>query len=147
MPYLNILSRTIPFLNNLSQTIPYLNTMSGTHPSCAQSRRNVGSQPESSTKKTLHFRQPIRINCYLYRVFSQSKSSITSPESSITSPESSRVVCETLLGSQLLSARYSLSSDIGSPTPPTWSTRTLTTYIFGSNIRREDFNLRYKLQI
>ena len=69
IPYLNTLSRTIPYLNTLSRTIPYLKTLSRTHPACAQNRRIVGSQSESSTKKPFNF-------------VSQSESSITSPESS-----------------------------------------------------------------
>ena len=67
IPYLNTLSRSIPYLNTLSRTIPYLNTLSRTHPACAENRRNVVSQSESSTKKPLNF-------------VSLSESSFTSPE-------------------------------------------------------------------
>ena len=80
IPYLNTLSRTVPYLNTLSRTIPYLNTLSRTihyhktlsrtipylntlreNRNLAQSQILVGSQSESSTKKTLKPRQPIRI--------------------------------------------------------------------------------------
>ena len=67
IPYLNTLSRTIPYLNTLSRTIPYLNTLSRTHPACAENRKNVSSQSESSTKKPFNF-------------VSQSESCFTSPE-------------------------------------------------------------------
>ena len=60
IPYLNTLSRTIPYLNTLSRTIPYLNTLRK-NPNLAQNQILVGSQSESSTKKTLKPRQPIRI--------------------------------------------------------------------------------------
>ena len=69
IPYLNTLSRTIPYFITLSWTIPYLNTLSRLQPACAQNRRIVGSQSESSTKKPSKF-------------VSVSASSITSPESS-----------------------------------------------------------------
>ena len=75
---------------------------------------NFVRQSESSTKEPFNF-------------VSQSESSITSPsqsESSITSPESSRFGWRSLLGSRLESARYSLSSYIGTSTPPS-SLRTL----------------------
>ena len=58
--YPNTLSRTIPYLNTLSRTIPYLNTLRK-NPNLAQNQIFVGSQSESSTKKTLKPRQPIRI--------------------------------------------------------------------------------------
>ena len=68
-PYLNTLSRFLPYVNALSRTIPYLNTLSRTHPilihqekpNLAQNQILVGSQSESSMKKTLKSRQPIRI--------------------------------------------------------------------------------------
>ena len=115
----------IPYLNTLSRTIPFLNTLSRTHPACAQNRRILGGQSESSTKKPStssadqnrvlrHLsRQPIRIECsitrqpikfeyYVTRVVSQS-------ESSLTSTEISRLGWRSRLGSRLESARYSLS--------------------------------------
>ena len=83
IPYLNTLSRTIPYLNTLSRTIPYLNTLSRTiphlntlnriipylstlrkNPNITQNQFLVGNQSESSTKKTLKPRQPIRIEYY-----------------------------------------------------------------------------------
>ena len=60
VPYLNTLNRTIHYLNTLSRTIPYLNTLRQ-NPNLAQNQFLVGSQSESSTKKTLKLRQPIRI--------------------------------------------------------------------------------------
>ena len=60
LPYLNTLSRFIPYVNTLSRTIPYLNTLRK-NPNLAQNQILVGSQSESSTKKTLKPRQPIRI--------------------------------------------------------------------------------------
>ena len=84
-----------------------------THSARAQNRRIVGSQSESSItsseSNTLQLRQSIRIKYYVTRVVSQSKSSITSFASNITSPESSRLGWETLCGSRLEWARYSLS--------------------------------------
>ena len=88
IPYLNTLSRTIPYLSTLTRTIPYLNTLQS-----AANQIRVLRNPS---------RQPIRIECYVTRVVSQS-------ESSITSPERSRLVWRSLLGSRLESARYSLS--------------------------------------
>ena len=58
--YVNRFSRTIPYLITLSRTIPYLNTLRK-NPNLAQNQILVGSQSESSTKKTLKPRQPIRI--------------------------------------------------------------------------------------
>ena len=109
IPYLISFNRNIPYLNTLRRTITYLNTFSRTHPVCAQNRKNVGSQSESSTKRNFQLHQPIRVEYYVTRVVSQSESGITSPESGITSPESSRLGWKTPLGSRLLLARYSLS--------------------------------------
>ena len=39
-----------PYLYTWSRTIPYLNTLNRKHPACAQNRRIVASQSESSTK-------------------------------------------------------------------------------------------------
>ena len=66
----------------------------------------VFSQSKSSTEETHQLRQPIRIEYYVTRVVSQSESSTRVV---ITSPKSSRLGLRTLLGSQLDSARYSLS--------------------------------------
>ena len=60
IPYLNTLSRTTPYLSTLSRTTPYLNTF-GKNPNLAQNQILVGRQSESTTKKTLKPRQPIRI--------------------------------------------------------------------------------------
>ena len=51
IPYLNTLSRTIPYLDTLSRTIPYLNTLRK-NPNLTQNQILVGSQSESSTKKS-----------------------------------------------------------------------------------------------
>ena len=95
-----------------NQPIPYLYTLPNTLGSCPK-LITFGNQSESSItsseSNTRQLRQPIRIEYYITRVVSQSESSITSPESNITSPESSRLGWETLLGSRLESARYSLS--------------------------------------
>ena len=60
IPYLSTWSRTIPHLNTLNRIIPYLNTKRK-NSNLTQNQILVGSQSESSTKKTLKPRQPIRI--------------------------------------------------------------------------------------
>ena len=88
IPYLNTLSRTLPYLNTLSRTIPYVNTL-GKNPILAQNQILVGSQSQSSTKKTLKPRQPIKIEYH----------------SAEKKPKSSRLGWRTLLGSRLLPNR------------------------------------------
>ena len=102
--YLNTLSRlSAPYLKTCTA---YLNTLSrllnliNAVPIFIPTRR--GKQSESSTRKTIGSRQPIRIDYHETRVVSQS-------ESSITSPESSRLGWRSLFGSWFLSARHSLS--------------------------------------
>ena len=68
IPYLNTLSRAIPYLNTLSRSIPYLNTLSK-HPILTQKQILVGSQSESSTKKNLKHRQPIRIEYHSAKTY------------------------------------------------------------------------------
>ena len=100
-----------PFLNTLNRHDSSRQPIRIDHPRTLGSRQPIRikhyvtpvvRQSESSTEKTHQLRQPIRIDYYVTRVGSQS-------ESSITSPESSRLEWRSLLGSQLESARYSLS--------------------------------------
>ena len=104
----------------------------------------VGSQSESSAEKTLKLRQPIRIEHGKNHSTSSANQNPVLRNPSrypirieyyvtrvvITSPESSRLGVATLLGSRLLSARYSLSYYMRVARPPTTSAHTLTTVMF-----------------
>ena len=117
IPYLNTLSRTIPYLNTLRRTISYVYTLSRAITYLHTLSRTITYLNTLGKNPNLAPNQILVGNQEHEKLGSQSESSITVPKN----PENSGLGWKTLLGSGLLSARYSLSyyvEALPAPLPP-----------------------------
>ena len=84
--------------NRARETLKHRHSIKNEHEKTLKLCQPIKNEHE----KNLRHRKPIRIPYYAFRVISQS-------ESNITLPGTSQLGWQSLLGSRLLSARYSLS--------------------------------------